>query len=1324
MRWKKALIAVVLLLVLMIAAAYGFLSLYDLNNLKPILARVVKNATGRELIIGGDIDIKIGFKPTLLIKDLSFQNAPWGSRPDLITIRQIEVRMAIFPLLWGNFDFTHLLILEPNVILEFNKSGRSNLEFETGAEEDTTLPVLIFRDVRIENGVFTYKDEQSDQTHTVGLERLQGVIPGLNKSLKLDGEGTLEGIRFTLKGTVGPIAAWIEAGHRWPVDLTVKAGGASFAVRGAMRDAINFKDLSFNIAAQGPSTSEVAKLAGMEDLPELGAFELAARISDPEGKLAVEEVDIRVGSEQQTEFTLKGTVKDLLGPRGIDLDFSVRGNDAASLTRFGLPPPPVRGVFSATGRISDPATDKYALRDLEVTLGEHKISGQIDLNLDAEPHYLSANLASQQFDLGRFTLRVKLVGSANKLTMEKLDLQIGTERLALIKLSGTVKDLMGLQGVNLNFGVRGRNLANFKEFTGHQLPVQGGFRASGKVLIPAHKDLRIPNLKVVIGKNNISGSLELNLTGKKPRLNAELSSQELNLRSILIQEHAKRSWARGLDDLGPVEFAIETSGFLDKLSVEKVAIRVGTDNLAELRLKGAVKDLFAQSGIDLNFTVQGRNVANLKKFVGQSPPVVGEYVLSGRITDFDAKVYRVSDLRVGLGDNKLAGWVNLNLAGQWPEIAAELSTERFNLKPLSISSTAALEKLKKLPDLGPLKLNVKVKAAAAKLSIQQIDLNAGTKNLLKVKLKGTIKDLIAQRGLKLNFEVQGDEIANLEELTGQSVPLQGAFGVSGEITDPATKAYRVNNLELILGDNQISGWLALGLVNKRPRLTIELSAWRFNLKPFTLAELESLRPIPDLGPFELRVTLTSSDQKLIVENLDFNLGSDELVQVMLKGSINDMFARRGFKLEFAVRGKDLSNISKVGGPEMILHGPFSVSGRILDLAPKIYQIPSLEVVLGDNDSSGSVELNLAEQRPRVTAELWSQRLDLRPLLAKPDKEAATKSKPTTSRARKDKVFSSEPWSLDRLQLVDADIKIRNKETLLPNLALADIIIDIMLRNGNLEVRPLKFAVGGGTAAGEFTVGSQEPIPNVAMEMKINELDLGAMLDELGASRTLEGKLYIDFRLRGRGNSTADLMAGSNGDFYLWMHDGKADSMYLDLLQRLLGTDVLQILNPFQHRRGYAKVNCLVNQIDIKNGMADSKLMLDTDQTNILSSGVVNFKTEQLNFGIKPTPKRRGGKGGASIGFSFRRLSQPFRLGGTLANPSLVLDPTQTAVIAGKFAGALFFGPIGIAAFFADVSAGKKDLCPLAIENVQEAAAMAGQEPDEERKARKKSCFLW
>jgi uncharacterized protein involved in outer membrane biogenesis len=71
-----------LVLVIALAATiYVVLSRYDYEHLKPRVAQQVKNATGRELTLAGPIKIHLGLRPALVAEDVSFQNAPWGSRP-------------------------------------------------------------------------------------------------------------------------------------------------------------------------------------------------------------------------------------------------------------------------------------------------------------------------------------------------------------------------------------------------------------------------------------------------------------------------------------------------------------------------------------------------------------------------------------------------------------------------------------------------------------------------------------------------------------------------------------------------------------------------------------------------------------------------------------------------------------------------------------------------------------------------------------------------------------------------------------------------------------------------------------------------------------------------------------------------------------------------------------------------------------------------------------------------------------------------------------------------------------------------------------------
>ena len=128
---------------------------------------------------------------------------------------------------------------------------------------------LIFSDIRIEKGLFTYKDAQSDFKFSVGIDHLAAKIPGFDEPLQLDFKGTFDDIPLTLKGTVGPIWAWVEPGYSLPANLTATAGGATATIMGELRDPINFKDLAFDITAQGSSVAEIAKLAGLSDAPDI-----------------------------------------------------------------------------------------------------------------------------------------------------------------------------------------------------------------------------------------------------------------------------------------------------------------------------------------------------------------------------------------------------------------------------------------------------------------------------------------------------------------------------------------------------------------------------------------------------------------------------------------------------------------------------------------------------------------------------------------------------------------------------------------------------------------------------------------------------------------------------------------------------------------------------------------------------------------------------------------------------------------------------------------------------------------------------------------------
>jgi hypothetical protein len=124
----------------------------------------------------------------------------------------------------------------------------------------------------------------------------------------------------------------------------------------------------------------------------------------------------------------------------------------------------------------------------------------------------------------------------------------------------------------------------------------------------------------------------------------------------------------------------------------------------------------------------------------------------------------------------------------------------------------------------------------------------------------------------------------------------------------------------------------------------------------------------------------------------------------------------------------------------------------------------------------------------------------------------------------------------------------------------------------------------------------------------------------------------------------------------------------------------------------------VSGFDIKDGMASvTALVADTPDMTVTGEGQVNLRDETLDLALKPYPK--GGAAGLSL--SFGELAKSFRLGGTLANPSLQIDAGQTMLAAGKVAGGvLLFGPAGIAAALAGQSSDDGNPCLTALESAK------------------------
>ena len=132
MRFLKAAFVAIAVLVVVVAVAGAYVrSRIDATVVVREAQAAVKSATGRTLGISGKVGLRISLTPAVVAEGVSFSNAPWGSRPDMIRARRIEAELDLLPLFRGTLRIGRVIFLGPDVLLETDAKGRANWAFDT-----------------------------------------------------------------------------------------------------------------------------------------------------------------------------------------------------------------------------------------------------------------------------------------------------------------------------------------------------------------------------------------------------------------------------------------------------------------------------------------------------------------------------------------------------------------------------------------------------------------------------------------------------------------------------------------------------------------------------------------------------------------------------------------------------------------------------------------------------------------------------------------------------------------------------------------------------------------------------------------------------------------------------------------------------------------------------------------------------------------------------------------------------------------------------------------------------------------------------------------
>lgn len=652
----KVLLGVLGLVVVVAGGGLVYVLNIDANAYKADIVEAVRERTGRELTIGGPIELDIGAETRLRVTDVAFANADWGSRPQMATVGEFEAVVRLIPTLFGEPDVTRIRLIGVDVLVETNEAGVSNTAFappgraggereerhegprEVEAPEGGQITIPILRDVLVEDVTATLRNAQAGTENVFRLERLALAGEGPDAPLTLDMTAAFDELPLLLAGTLGAPAAMLDSGRPWDVDVTGNLAGVDVAATGAILDPTTGRGVDLALSALGEELADVAQKLGI-DAPEVGRFEVRAELKgDTDGDLAAENLLIDVGSPAFIHLSVAGRVASAIKASGLDLAVGVEGVEIGNLS---------------------PLADRFAGQTVP--------------------------------DLGPFKIDARVSGGLERgVAVTGLDAAMGDAGLILLSAKGGIADAVNASGLDLSVAARSNQIgalsAIAESYTGQGVPALGpldfGARLVGDLPMAGRAGkLSVRELDVALGADDL---IRLTAQGEiadamaQSGLAIDVSAKSLEVGAL---DAVSRQFAngRGVPDLGPLDLQARIAGSMaDGLAIQGLDLDFGRAETLKLTAQGSVQNALQGAGADLSFALVSPDLSVLSGVAGASVPAIGPVDVTGALTAGANDPVTLEPFTAKIGGSDLSGSVVADLGGAVPKITGRLSSQRFD----------------------------------------------------------------------------------------------------------------------------------------------------------------------------------------------------------------------------------------------------------------------------------------------------------------------------------------------------------------------------------------------------------------------------------------------------------------------------------------------------------------------------------------------------------------------------------------------------------------------------------------------------------------------
>lgn len=246
--------------------------------LKHPFESIAGRLTNRQVAVGGDFQLYFApLRIKFVAERLSVSNPAWATRPQLLTARRIDARIAPLSLLFGKRRFHWLTLEDAAIDLEWNAGHDRNtwtFSEKKGSGKPFEFPVI--DRATVSGTSVRYLDPQMRLLADLNVSTIRSARARIGEAVGLSGGGQVRDTPFTVTARLLSPDATVARGRNQLV-ATMRAAGNTLDVSGTLPSLAEIENVPLATRARGADLSTLLAIIDVA-IPETRDYRLRAQL--------------------------------------------------------------------------------------------------------------------------------------------------------------------------------------------------------------------------------------------------------------------------------------------------------------------------------------------------------------------------------------------------------------------------------------------------------------------------------------------------------------------------------------------------------------------------------------------------------------------------------------------------------------------------------------------------------------------------------------------------------------------------------------------------------------------------------------------------------------------------------------------------------------------------------------------------------------------------------------------------------------------------------------------------------------------------------------